>query len=224
MKNILVRESYKDFGRVSFWARALSGSLPIHLFRMVVYFLIFISVVFVLVAPSALIGEKLRKRKLNRIVKEFRESVQLNESDEYLFKTYMTEGVWVLLSMQCLAANQETLNKALSAYREWQKIPHEIRTEAEYGLYAPDIFRASFSYAVYKIEDLISAGFIKISGESGTVDPHMRDTLDRFVLVLKNKGMISKKDPIRIRIAGAGTFTVGDQIIQDKPADPGHKK
>jgi len=95
----------------------------------------------------------------------------LNESDEYIFKTYMTKGVWVLLSMQYLAASQETLNKALSAYREWQKLPHEIRTEAEYGLYAPDIFRDSFSYAVYKTEDLISAGFIKISGESGAVDP-----------------------------------------------------
>ena len=226
MKHILVRESYKDFGRVSFWTKALGGSLHIQLFRMVAYFLIFILVVSALVIPAGLIDEKLRKRKQKRVVKEFKEarSVQLNESDEYLFKTYMTEGVWVLLSMQCLAASQETLNKGLSAYREWQKIPHEIRTEAEYGLYAPDIFRASFSYAVYKIEDLISVGFIKISGESATVDPHMKDTLDRFVLVLKNKGIISKKDPIRIRIAGAGTFTVGDQIIQDKPADPGHKK
>jgi len=226
MKNILVRESYKDFGRVSFWAKALAGSLHIQLFRMVAYFLFFILVALALLIPASLIDERLRKRKQEHVVKEFKETmgVQLNESDEYLFKTYMTDGVWVLLSMQCLAVNQETLNKALSAYREWQKIPHEIRTEAEYGLYAPDIFRASFSYAVYKIEDLISAGFIKINGESGTVDPHMRGTLDRFALFLKNKGMIPKKDKIRITIAGAGTFTVGDQMIPDIPADPDHKK
>lgn len=226
MKNILVRESYKDFGRVSFWTKALDGSLYIQLFRMIAYFLFFIFVALALLIPASLIDEKLRKRKQVHVVKEFKEtmSVQLNESDEYLFKTYMTNGVWVLLSMQCLAANQETLDRALSAYHEWQKIPQEIRTEAEYGLYAPDIFRAGFSYAVYKIEDLISAGFIKICGESGTVDPHMRGTLDRFVLFLKAKGMVPKKAKNRITIAGAGIFIVGDRIVPDKPPESEHKK
>ncbi|MGO8990102.1 MAG: hypothetical protein ACLQGU_04460 [bacterium] len=220
MKKILVRESYKDFGRVSFWAKALSGSLGIQLFRMVVYFLGSILLFLVLVIPPSLIDDKLHKRKQKRVVKEFKESGQLNESDEYIFKTYMTKGVWVLLSMQYLAASQETLNKALSAYREWQKIPQEIRTEAEYGLYAPDVIRDTFSYEVYKTEDLISAGFIKISGESGAVDPHMKDTLDRFVLFLKNKGMISIKDSARITITGVGTFTATGQPGQAVPTGP----
>jgi hypothetical protein len=226
MKNIFVRESYKDFGRVSFWKKALGGSLHIQLFRIVAYFLICILVVSALVVPVGVIDEKLRKRKQKRVVKDFRDasSVQLNESDEYLFETYMTKGVWVLLSMQCLAASQETLDKALSAYREWQKIPLEIRKEAEYGLYAPDIFRAGFSYALYKTEDLISAGFIKISGESGAVDPHMKDTLDRFILFLKSKGMISIKDSARITITGVGTFTAMGQPMQAEPADSTDKK
>jgi hypothetical protein len=226
MKDILIREPYRDFGRISFLKRALGGSLGIHLFRLVAYFLISIMLFLALIIPRVLIGNNLSKSKRKRIINEFKAetNIQLNESDEYLFKTYMTHGEHIMVAMQRLTASQETLDRALSAYREWQKIPDEIRSHAEYGLYAEDIFRGSASYEVYKIEDLITAGFIKISNESGAVNPQMKDTLDRFVLFLKNKGMISKKGSTRITITGAGSFTATDQPMQSEPADPAGKK
>jgi len=52
----------------------------------------------------------------------------------------------------------------------------------------------------------------------------MKDTLDRFVLFLKSKGMISTKDSARITITGVGTFTATGQPVQAKPADSTDKK
>ena len=199
MRSILVREPYKDFGRVSFWARAFTGSWGIQLLRLITYFVIAILVILAIVVPSFLINEKLDKQKRKRVVKEFKgaTSVKLNESDEFIFKTYITRGEHIMLSIQGLVANQKVLDRALSEYREWQSTPGEKRFLDEDKRFLDEIDEFYGDHVVvsrrYLAKECIDAGFLKISGESGAVDPHMKDTLDHFILFLKNKGIISRK-------------------------------
>jgi hypothetical protein len=215
MRTIPVRESYKDFGLVSFWTRAFTGSWGIQLVRLITYFVIAILVILAIVIPSILISEKLDEQKRKRVVKEFRgaTSVQLNESDEFIFKTYVTRGEDIMLSMQRLAAHQKALDKALSEYRESQSAPGEKGSLAGVAEIHKDhvVFGAP-----YLIKEFIGAGFLKISGESGVVDPHMKDTLDHFILFLKNKGMI-------LRNAKA-TFAAPDSTMTTEPVDPADKQ
>jgi hypothetical protein len=222
MKSILVRESYKDFGRVSFWKRAFAGSWGIQLLRMIVYPVIAILAILLIVLPPSLISDMLHKWKRKRVVKEFKgvTSVQLNENDEYLFTAYVNHGEHTMLAMQRLVQNQKTLKKGLSECLDSQSVQKVEIAHARAEIDEKDIFRESFSYRVNLGKELVDNGFVKISGKSATVDSHMKNTLNRFVLFLKNKGMISRSDQTRITIAGVGTFTVADLTEQTKSAKP----
>ena len=213
--SILVREPYKDFGRVSFWISAFTGSWGIQLVRLITYFVIGILAILAIVFPSILVSEKLAEQKRRRIIKEFKgaTSVQLNESDEFIFKTYVTSGEHIMLLMHGLVANQKELDRALSEYREWQSKPNEKRSLAELDEIHKD--QVVFSQK-FLVNEFIDGGFLKISGESCVVDPHMKDSLDHFILFLKNKGIISGK--------AKKTLPIADSKMIADPVDPADKQ
>lgn len=226
MEKIFVREPYKDFGRVSFWVRAFGGSWGIQSLRTIVYFVIAILVILLIVLPLSLIEETIRKWKRKRVVKEFKgaTSVQLNEKDEYLFTTYIIHGEHTMLAMQRLVLNQKTLKRGLSECLDLQSGQIRENSHAKDEFDEKDIFRESFTHRVHLGKELVDAGFVKISGKLVTVDPHMKDTLDHFVLFLKNKGIISRSDSTQITISGVGTFSVSDLTKQTEPVGPADKQ
>jgi len=195
VKHILVREPYRELGRVSFWAGAFAGSWATQLVRVVPYFLIGIAAILAIIIPSLFLSDKLDRHKRKRAVKQFKAatSIELKQADEFIFRTYVGGGEDSIVGLHRLASSEDALAHELR-FREWLTKRGGERHAADVGL---DQRGVLLYPSVRLLDQCIEAAFVKINGKAATVDPHGRACLDDFVRFLKNKGLISeKKSPV----------------------------
>ena len=200
MKQIFVREAYKDLGRPSIWQTAFVGSWYVQIARLFAYFIAAVLVAILIIAPSTIVSNKLQERARRRTVREFKGSttIRLNDTDEFVFEQYLSEGVSALERLNSWATDPSQARRAWlrrNYYRNLQAhSPH------------PEVARRPETHLLFfqseAINDAIEAGFLKREGSSISVDVHMKQTLEHFMLFLKNKGLMPKRyqvveDPAR---------------------------
>lgn len=196
MKAILIRELYRQGEVLPFWNRVLSGSIWIQAVRLIIYFVFVIAILLAIIIPSYMISEKFDQLKRKKNVREFKAntSLHLNDSDNFIFSTYVKHDKRQLTSIQDLVVDQNTLDRNFNIYRKrFQKRYHS----SIYG---------SHTYIIPLIVSCIDAGFIKDQDKSATVDSHMKETLDHFILFLKQQDPKSSDDENIKQIAESRTY------------------
>lgn len=199
VKDILVREPYRELGRVSVWEGAFAGSWVVQLVRVVAYFLIAIAVILAITIPSLFLSDKLDEHRRMRAVKEFKAttSFELKKADEFIFRSYIAGGQSAMAYLQALTESHQTLAYELRTRERLTK--HGGKHPAfEAGVDQRELVMYHF---IPLLDKCIDAGFVRINGEAATIDPHGRACLDDFVRFLKNKGLFSEKSsrPVVIR-------------------------
>ena len=195
MKQILVREPYKERTRMSFWSQTFAGTWDVQGVRLVSYLILSILCFLLVVFPVNFIETQIGKAKRKTHVRNFKAVTKrnLNENDEFIFAGYIEKGDEDLSRMQELIKNDKFLHEL-----------HARHLKAKEGTEPyPDIEREPQviwipAYSPLTIfGELIDSGFIKADGESLSVDPHMKETLDHFIRYLKNTGVISPEEKFR---------------------------
>jgi hypothetical protein len=191
-KEILVRETYKEQIKVSFWARVFDETWGVILWRLIFYPLIAIGIIVALFFPPLFIGDRINRAKRRRHVREFKETPKLciNEQDEFVFGLYISHGSSDLAAMKEIVKDDETLRRYYQRHEEFRnRLAHrgvgiEMKTAVlEYERGVLSIFPR-----------LISSGFVSLGEGIPHVDPHMKKTLEQFIAFLKNKGLLSEED------------------------------
>lgn len=123
VKDIIVRELYREQTKVFFWSRTFAGNWVVQTLRIVSYFVLAILCILLVVVPVGLISAKVDKVKRRRYVRKFKAAtgLSLNEDDEFIFTKYIENGVRYLIRMQQIAKSDKTLKRAYVRYVKLRK-------------------------------------------------------------------------------------------------------
>ena len=182
VKELIVREPYRDTGTLSFWARTFSASIGSQAVRLVAYTVLAILLLLLVVLPVGLISEKMAEWQRGRTVKAFKctTAADLDENDEFIFTCYISDRSGVLLTMTRLARSPKALHKAYQDHCRDKK--HRRRQRK-----SPALIGVELDAMV--MPELLEAGFVTVVDGAPSVDPHQRATLEQFMRFLKGKGI-----------------------------------
>jgi len=118
VKEIIIREPYKEVGHLSVWAGAFKGALIVQLVRLVSYFILAILLIVAIAIPSVSLSTKVQKHKRKVAVQEFRTitDLDLKKSDDFIFRAYVTGGQSALSQMQTWATKPPALETEFRLY------------------------------------------------------------------------------------------------------------
>lgn len=198
--SILIKEAYRDKEKTPFLTTTFQGGFLAQAFRLVVYTIGTIILLVMIIVPIVFISSKLDQRKRKKAVEQFKSatSLELNESDEFIFTEYVEKGNVFIFSMQNLISNPSSLAKAYARYQEHKKCNGHIW------------------YSRY-LEEYLDAGLIIKKNDEIVVDDHLSLTIDHFIRFLRNKKLLSKKKDFMIangELAEGKTISIESQNIE----------
>jgi len=203
VSEISVREPYKIPDGPNFLSRAFGGSFWIHVVRVPGYFLLLIAVVLVVVLPSVFLSEQVAKFRRRRTIEKFRtaSSVDLNDSDEFIFTKYLEDEIHVLQAMRLLNDDRLLLGEVyqatkLQATQADSPTPHDpTATLFPHLLDERALVRL--------MPPLLDSHFVTLRDGSPAVDDHMVNTLNHFIRYLKNTNRLTEDDLDRFSFEAA---------------------
>lgn len=233
MKEIIVREPYRERTKVSFWSRTFAGMWVVQAVRLISYFVLAILCILLVVIPVSLIGNKVDEVKRRRHVRDFKAAttLSLNENDEFIFNRYIQKGFGNLMAIQQIADSDKALNRAHTCYVKSREKKVAPDSDADVIIHSRHAHSRHVRYTSYYqariFSDLLESGFVKVDGDSPSVDTHMKETLGHFVRYLKNTGAVPSDE----RVARAETLekmiAFEDETLETmdaEPEDPGGKQ
>ena len=120
--------------------------------------------------------------KRRRIIQNFKntEDLDLNESDEFIFGKYETEGIGPLNRMSDTVSSARGTQAAQTFYRQY----HSIVDHPHLTHRAVSVIRIS----VNELDEWIATGLLKKTDAAFEPDPHMRETLKHFRKFIASTG------------------------------------
>lgn len=198
MKQIIVREPYKERAKVSFWSQTFAGTWGVQGVRLITYSILTVLCILLVVIPVSLIGGYAEKIKRKGHVRNFKAvtSLNLNENDEFIFSRYIEKGVEELFEIQTLIGSDKNLAEAHDHHIKAEKgvSTHTDYPEIVIGHALANVRVLQFNYSDVIFKALLDSGFVKDDGGTISVDAHMKATIEHFIRYLKNTGIIPTEE------------------------------
>ena len=185
IRHIPVHDLYKTAGEKTFIGKVFEGSVEVHVARLLPYalgFLLVFMLFFALVAIPTFLGqEAFNNWKRKKVIRGFRKtsSINLNETDEYLFRRYLEGGYIVLwrLEKNFMALPNSTTIPA----------PEELKMNM-YERLGPDLGDLGHE----TIRECVEAGILNFEGGHYLPATHVMKTLDHFIRYIRNTVGVKK--------------------------------
>lgn len=179
--NIQVVNTIDIKEKLSFWEKVYYGNIWVQLLRLVSYFIGNILIIVGLVNLSIFITEKRNTKRKKKNIAEFKslETYRYSKMDDAIFDRYKSDGAYIFKDIQMLIKDENRLNRIYLS-KQW-------RTSKK-KKYKDDDFCIKFKDEEYIIPKMIEDGIIFWDKEKLTINQAMKETLDKFVVFLKEKG------------------------------------
>lgn len=197
----------------SFWVNTYEGNVWTQLLRLISYFLAGMLIIVVIIVISEQIDSKREKKRKRRIVDDFKglKTYEYTRMDDALFDRYKSEGGRHLEQMVNLLKDENELNET------YKKISEELKSKEfrRHRRIQDDKLRLFYEEDSWSlINEMINDGIIFKEQDTLRINQAMKDTLEKFLTFLKEKGGF-KKDRI-FRHYPSGTITTTDIEIDEK--------
>jgi hypothetical protein len=194
--SISIREPYKHDSTSSFLGKTYNGSLLVQMTRLITYFFGMIIFLIVVIAPIAIIGGKINERKKHKLIKEFKTntSVQLNDSDEFIFDMFLHDKEELILPMLNLFSDAQAIKDVYSRYKEYKTQKKHIEPIIfSMGTHEMFYHESIAGFPIW-LREPFEAGLIQKTEHGIVVDEHIKTTLQHFVKFLQRKGVLSGRN------------------------------
>ena len=200
VRDIRLVDSTQAGASPGFLATTFSGGAWVQAARLLTYFFGFILLLFVVIAPIALISSSLAHRARGKHVKEFKSLTKrvLTEKDEYIFERYLENDVGYLRLLQRAVSRENLLDRAVKLHQRRGTDPTQVLLERRLLTSSTaDASRRLFRPDYLPVEDMIKSGFIIEREGRWHVEPELSATLNEFMQFLRIKGVDSQAERIR---------------------------
>lgn len=187
---------------LNFWQGVYYGNIWVQLLRLISYFLVVVLIIIFIVFISEKIDNvRDRKRKKRNII-EFKalKTYQYTRMDDAIFDRYEEDGARIFKHMQTFLEDEKKLNE------NYNELSKQLKSK-EYKRYRrldsnTRIHLDSEDWTL--INEMTNDGILFKEKEKLTINQAMKDTLDKFIAFLKEKGEFKKHNYYRT-----------DQIIRE---------
>lgn len=174
-----------------FWVNTYEGNLWIQLLRLISYFLAGVLIIGIIITISEKIDSKREKKRKRKIVDDFKglKTYKYTRMDDALFDRYKSVDEILLKQMNNLLKDENKLNEI------YKKISEELQSK-EFRRFRriQDEKLGSFyengSWSL--INEMIKDGIIFKEQEILRINQAMKDTLEKFLAFLKDKGWVKR--------------------------------
>lgn len=187
-KNINVVNAIDVKDETSFWSKTYLGNIWVQLLRLLSYFIVGVLIILFIVFISEQIDTYRDKKRRLKIISEFKnlKSYQYTRMDDAIFDRYQLKDSRRFQEMQTLIEDEKTLNETYRELTEKLKSKEyrryrRIETDNKFIKYME---RDDFSI----INEMINDGIVFKENDNLVINQAMKDTLNKFVSFLKEKG------------------------------------
>lgn len=212
-KRITVVNSADVKTEQSFWVNTYEGNVWTQLLRLISYFLAGVLIIVLIIVISEQIDSKREKKRKRKIIDDFKglKTYEYTRMDDALFDRYKSEGGRHLQQMDNLLKDENELNET------YKKISEELKSKEfrRHRRIQDDKLRLFYEQNSWSlIHEMINDGIIFNEQDALRINQAMKDTLEKFLAFLKEKGEF-KKERI-FRHYPSGTITTTDIEIDER--------
>lgn len=175
---------------LSFWQSVYYGNIWVQLLRLISYFIVVVLIIVLIVIISEQIDDVRDKKRKKKNIIEFKalKSYQYTRMDDALFDRYEKNGARSFKQMQSLLENEDKLNEIYNKlleqlkskeYRKYRRIDSNTRILLD---------RDDWSL----INEMTNDGIVFKEKDKLTINQVMKETLDKFIGFLNEKGEFKK--------------------------------
>jgi hypothetical protein len=211
-KNINVVNAIDVKDETSFWSKTYLGNIWVQLLRLISYFIVGVLIILSIVFISEQIDTYRNKKRRLKMISEFKnlKAYQYTRMDDAIFDRYKLKDSRRFQEMQALIENEKTLNdtyKELTEKLKSKEYKRFRRIESD-NKFINYMDRDDFSI----INEMINDGIVFKENEKLVVNQAMKDTLNKFVNFLKERGEFKRQDYEPI-----SRLTIDDQLTYEEP-------
>lgn len=178
----------------SFWVNTYEGNVWTQLLRLISYFLAGVLIIVIIIVISEQIDSKREKKRKRKILDDFKKlkTYEYTRMDDALFDRYRNDGSRNLKQMQNLLKDESELNET------YKKISEELKSKEfrRYRRFQDEKLRLHYDGDSWSlIHEMINDGVIFKEQDTLKINQAMKDTLEKFLAFLKEKGEF-KKDKV----------------------------
>lgn len=184
--NVVNAIDVKD--ETSFWSKTYLGNIWVQLLRLLSYFIVGVLIILFIVFISEQIDTYRDKKRRLKIISEFKnlKSYQYTRMDDAIFDRYQLKDSRRFQEMQALIEDEKTLNETYKELTEKLKSKEyrryrRIETDNKFIKFME---RDDFSI----INEMTNDGIVFKENDNLVINQAMKDTLNKFVSFLKEKG------------------------------------
>lgn len=189
-KNIEVVNSVDIKTEKTFLLNVYEGNIWTQLLRLLSYFLIGVLIILIIVGISEKIDTIREKKRKIKMVREFKKikSYNYTRMDDAIFDKYKLQGSYSLKHSQILLKNEKDLNE------NYSELSRELKSKEFRRHRRIDNTNLRFFYEDdwHLINDMISDGILYKENDKLSVNQPMKDTINKFIDFLKEKGEFKK--------------------------------
>jgi hypothetical protein len=189
-KNIEVVNSVDIKTEKTFLLNVYEGNIWTQLLRLLSYFLIGVLIILIIVGISEKIDTIREKKRKIKMVREFKKikSYNYTRMDDAIFDKYKLQGSYSLKHLQILLKNEKDLNE------NYSELSRELKSKEFRRHRRIDNTNLRFFYEDdwHLINDMISDGILYKENDKLSVNQPMKDTINKFIDFLKEKGEFKK--------------------------------
>lgn len=167
---------------MTFLKKVYYGNIWAQLLRLISYFIIGILIIAVFALTSQKIDSKREKKRKKKNLTDFKnqKTYQYTRMDDAIFDRFLDEGAYQLKEMSKLIENEINLNQT------YKELSEQVKSK-EYRRYR--IGGEDWSV----INEMLNDGIVFKENESLSVNQAMKDTLEKFLNYLTDKGEFKRK-------------------------------
>jgi hypothetical protein len=175
---------------LSFWGKVYTGNIWIQIRRLVSYFLVVVGVIVLIIVISEQIDTAREKKRKKKMVIEFKnfKTYQYTRMDDAIFDRYKEDGSRSFIKMQDLLKDEKQLNSI------YNRLSKELKSK-EFRRFRQVEGNAKFYFERddwSTINEMTKDGIVFREKDKLTINLAMKDTLDKFVVFLKENNEFKK--------------------------------
>ena len=184
--NIQVVNTIDVKEELSFWEMVYYGNIWVQLLRLVSYFIVVCLIILAIVGISSIITEKRETKRKKKNIVEFKslKTYQYSKMDDAIFDRYKSNGMYIFEDIQKLIEDEGKLNTTYEKLSQRLK-NKKYRRDYSYTRFTDDEWRT--------IKKMIEDGIVFWDKEKLTINQAMKETLDKFIVFLNEKGEYFRK-------------------------------
>lgn len=191
-KVIPVKNSIDVKKEISFWNRVYGGNIWVQILRILSYLIATILVIALIVTSSEKIDDRKEKKRRIKTIKGFKQSkeYEYTRMDDAIFDRYEQLNGWIFKEMLELIGSEDELNEKYTTLKDKVKTKefrrHKLDDEGnERYLLESDTWST--------IREMIKDGIVFKDDDKLNINQAMKDTLERFVAYLEEKGEFKRR-------------------------------